>query len=873
MDDGALVGRIVANVRAVDPSLAEPTVRDAVARVARSRWARRQLVGALEARPQVLTSGRPDDCPAVRQLIEELVAAGSVTVSRPHCTLCRRIRDLPMPLPGGGRVCAACRDLLLSNPCPSCGSWRRLTSRRGDGSRVCQQCGDRARKEKRAGCPICGVRRRLSRQCADGTRICQLCDRRELAEWTRGWHAHFRRDAPPAVTDETRTGWIMDAVAAADPALPAGVARAAVRRVAPSPEGRNLLARELLCWPQRLIDGRPDSSPVVQRLITELVDAGSTGVRRPSCTLCRRVRDLPMPLPGGGRICGPCHRLLAAERCPGCGRWVACSRRRSDGAAVCTVCARRNPARWEPCVRCGRERPVVRRTADGPRCSRCRPEPDDLPCTACGRTEVARRRYSGVVLCRRCAVAPARICAFCRLTRVRVDPDPGCPRCGLSDPLECSTCGDTWFSFGHGVAGCYLCRLHRRVARLADGADAERVDRLRPFLQALQQVDDPRRGLEWLTRGRAAQQLAKDLLHGRSPVEHATLDAVNATVTKRSTSVEHLRHLLVASGVLAARDEPLHRLEETIDRLLASTEPTDQAVLRQWAVWHVLPRVRRRIDAGRPSAAVLGRGTSSVTTPHHFLRWLRQHGASLDQLRQADVDQWTADHLEQAVALAAFLRWAARRHHVPRGIRPPSRRDRTVRLSTSQDELYAAARRCLTDATIPPGHRLAVGLVVLYGQPLTRICRLRVSDLQHHDDGITTITLGRTPLALLPPLAAVARTVADTALQDAVRSGVSTGFTNQPVWLFPGLPLTKHAHPTTLSDRIVALLPGNVRSHRNTALLTLTRDVPPVVLADLLGLHPGTVERWRTLAGGSLATYAAARLANKATDQSHSPTQ
>lgn len=181
---------------------------------------------------------------------------------------------------------------------------------------------------------------------------------------------------------------------------------------------------------------------------------------------------------------------------------------------------------------------------------------------------------------------------------------------------------------------------------------------------------------------------------------------------------------------------------------------------------------------------------------HHFLRWLRQHGASLDQLSQADVDHWTAGHLDQAVALAAFLRWAARRHHAPRGIRPPSRRDRTVRLSTGQDELYAAARRCLTDSTIPPGHRLAVGLVVLYGQPLTRICRLRVSDLEHHDDETTTITLGRTPLALLPPLAAVARTVADTALHDAVRAGVSTGFTDQPVWLFPGLPLTKHAHPS-----------------------------------------------------------------------------
>lgn len=54
--------------------------------------------------------------------------------------------------------------------------------------------------------------------------------------------------------------------------------------------------------------------------------------------------------------------------------------------------------------------------------------------------------------------------------------------------------------------------------------------------------------------------------------------------TKRSTSVEHLRYLLVASGVLPARDEQLHRLEETVDRLLDTSDPAVAGVLRQGAV-------------------------------------------------------------------------------------------------------------------------------------------------------------------------------------------------------------------------------------------------------------------------------------------------
>lgn len=200
---------------------------------------------------------------------------------------------------------------------------------------------------------------------------------------------------------------------------------------------------------------------------------------------------------------------------------------------------------------------------------------------------------------------------------------------------------------------------------------------------------------------------------------------------------------------------------------------------------------------------------------------------------------------------------------MPRDIRPPNLAAvATGRLSTGQQELYAAARRCLTDASVPAGHRLAAALVVLHGQPLTRICRLRVDDPQAGPDGSTTISLGRVPLTLLPPLDDVAQAAAAGAIRDAVRTGVSTGFTGQPVWLFPGLPLTKHADPTTLSDRVGSLLPGNIRGHRNTALLTLARDVPPMVLADLLGLHPGTAERWRNLAGGSLAAYTAARHLN-----------
>ncbi|WP_157880717.1 hypothetical protein [Streptomyces sp. Root1310] len=38
-------------------------------------------------------------------------------------------------------------------------------------------------------------------------------------------------------------------------------------------------------------------------------------------------------------------------------------------------------------------------------------------------------------------------------------------------------------------------------------------------------------------------------------------------------------------------------------------------------------------------------------------------------------------------------------------------------------------------------------------------------------------------------------------------------------------------------------------------------DLPPMVIADLLGIHPKTAERWATLAGGNWCEYLAARRA------------
>lgn len=68
-------------------------------------------------------------------------------------------------------------------------------------------------------------------------------------------------------------------------------------------------------------------------------------------------------------------------------------------------------------------------------------------------------------------------------------------------------------------------------------------------------------------------------------------------------------------------------------------------------------------------------------------------------------------------------------------------------------------------------------------------------------------------------------------------------------------------HPTSLSHRL-ARLGINSRADCNTALLQLAAELPVPVLADLIGLHIVTADRWAQAASAGWTTYAAIRSPN-----------
>jgi hypothetical protein len=148
--------------------------------------------------------------------------------------------------------------------------------------------------------------------------------------------------------------------------------------------------------------------------------------------------------------------------------------------------------------------------------------------------------------------------------------------------------------------------------------------------------------------------------------------------------------------------------------------------------------------------------------------------------------------------------------------------------------------------------RVAGLFVTCYGQTPSRIVRLRVDNITfaHHS---VTVHFGRDELNLAAPVGPL---VAELVAGRRGRTATELSATSR--WLFPGAVPGRHLHPDRLCMRL-ATIGVDPLIMRTAALLDLAVDVPPSILADLIGLHTNTATRWTRAAGGDWAGYAAAR--------------
>jgi hypothetical protein len=815
-------GTVIAGiVHGAEPSLDPGEIVAAVARAAPSRAQQRRLAAALGEDPGLLTCGRPEGPPQVELLIRDLRKAGSRKLVLPRCAHCGEPRRL-VQCDGRLRICSAC---------------------------------DRRRRGRAEPCSVCGSARQVAARDQHGRPRCTRCRPYDSPDPVAAIAAHVSRRAP-------------------------GPGRAGLEDVIttaiPSPFQRHQVLWELDKRPALLAGEGAHGSPRVNALIQALADAGVRGIVAPDCPSCGRAvplryrlgevrccrrcydrdrigtcsrcgqaSDIASRTPAGDPVCSGCFRRDPAnhERCSNCGR-TALTVRRDDGTAWCRRCYRVPVA---TCSLCGRDKPCYLVAAGTPRCEHCSRRMRHAPCGRCGNSRaVWTRTADGQPLCGSCSRqrVPCGTCGKTRTVAARLPAGPLCSTCYRKDPASfrpCTACGTTGHLYHHGLCIRCACREHLLSLLSHDQGG------MHPHAEAIYHVlaaSDPAPLMQWLTTSSAAGVLA-DISRARRPPGHADLDRFPPGKTTR-----HLRKIIVAGGILPARDERLAELERWVTQKAGQiADPAGRRAVRGFATWHHLRRLRGESARHHITAEQADYVHNEVRAAVTLITWLRDHGTSLASCTQRDIDDWLATGPGTCYHARSFVTWASSRSHagdveVPR----PARNETLAQLE--EDRRWELVRSLLHDDAHAIEDRVAGLLVLLYGQPLARIARLIRDQVTDSPDSVTLL-LGTMPAEIPSPLDGLVRQ-----LLSRRHGRAAVGRTSDHPWLFPG---GAPAHPISTAQLKTRLAAVGIhgRSGRNTALMDLAVKLPPVALARLIGIHINTAGTWAERAGGSHAAYAA----------------
>jgi hypothetical protein len=656
-------------------------------------------------------------------------------------------------------------------------------------------------------------------------------------------------------------------VSQADPDLASETVTAAIAAVVTNRAVLRGLARALQGGPAALHAGAP---PSVGRLVIELRGRGSI-LPEPACVRCGRT-DRPLTASAEGGVCPRCRRRQAATTCSRCGGVKPVAGRDDHGQALCAACA---PRPRRPCSACGQVRIVARRAqgSDGDLCDRCYRGPV-VTCGACGRAKPCNFVAQGRPRCRACSPRRRMACAHCGQIRPpcaqwaegpvcepcyraalgrrgpcggcgaerRLVSPPGptanrCAACAAVAPLAaCRSCGVEDRPYANGC--CVRCALRQRTRQLVGPPEGP----LEPLYAAIVAAPQPYSAHNWLRSAASSKILAK-LRAQEVALTHAALDACSPR-----QAAEFLRHLLVANGVLAPRDEGLVRLETWVRARLETIDDAERRrLLRSYATWRLLHRARQRAAGSPRTHTPMAHAKTYLNAAIRFLAFLDDRGRALGDCTQGDVDAWVSEGVPSPHEVSDFLGWAADRKLVaPVVIAGPTTHHGTA---LDDDSRWSMVQRLLHDEGLELTDRVAGCLVLVYGQQLARIVAITRDQLTVVDD-VARLHLGATHIELPDPLGGLSVRLASEGRR---YTGVGSPVTP---WLFPGLSPGRPLGASRLGERLRRLGIPTMAARRG-ALVHLGAHLPAAVLADLLGIAPSTAVRWVRAAGGDWTTYAA----------------
>jgi hypothetical protein len=447
--------------------------------------------------------------------------------------------------------------------------------------------------------------------------------------------------------------------------------------------------------------------------------------------------------------------------------------------------------------------------------------------------------------CYRAALDRRGTCAACGEQRRLVDPPgPAAIRCkdcsGLSDfseLLSCRACGAEERPYRHGL--CVRCSLEEGARQLVIDIDGP----LAPIYRAIVSNPQPFSACNWLRQSSAAKILA-EIASGSLALTHEALDSHPERV-----GAKLVRHMLVANGVLAARDEALVQLEAWVaTRLDEVSSPENRRLLRSYATWRVLRRTRQRAASSNRPTTPTAHAKQCLLAAIALCGFLAARGVSLAECGQGDIDRWFDHGLSCADRVGDFLDWVKERKLTADLVITPC--PRRYGTTMDQDTRWALVQRLLHDDTLEVGDRVAGCLVLLYGQQVARIATLTRDQVTITEEHVR-LQIGAAKIDIPEPLASLFLSlIRDKRPYNGVAAPSDTP------WLFPGVAAGRPVNASNLGARLrrigVRNMPG-----RRAAMSHLAAQLPAAFLADLLGLHHTTAVRWVQDTGADWSSYAA----------------
>lgn len=262
----------------------------------------------------------------------------------------------------------------------------------------------------------------------------------------------------------------------------------------------------------------------------------------------------------------------------------------------------------------------------------------------------------------------------------------------------------------------------------------------------------------------------------------------------------------------------------------------------------MLRRARRRTEHRPFTPAAAHAVRSQVRATLRFLIWLDAQQVTLESLTQPILERWLAqDGGPGADEIRDFLTWAQDRG-LAKELTVPIPAPREALVPLAEDERWVHLRRALADEDLPSDLRTAAGLMLLYGLTFSRIQQLRRDEIEQRSDGVY-LALDRREghrLRLAEPVG------------NLLTAHLASTADARSDWVFPG---SMPGAPVSegLRQRLRRAGFPNLARARAAALITLLEDVPPPVLASLLGISPQTAQHWARYAQPDWAAYLDAR--------------